>query len=35
MAMYWKQSASGLQEENFDTNMEDEDFVTQTTNMGQ
>jgi hypothetical protein len=29
MPMYWELSTSELQEKDFDTNMEDEDYVTQ------
>jgi hypothetical protein len=29
MQVYWEQNVGGLQEEDFDTNMEDEDYVTQ------
>lgn len=29
MPMYWEQNTSGLQEEDYDTEVEDEDYVTQ------
>jgi hypothetical protein len=28
MSIYWEQSACGLQAKNFDTKVEDEDYVT-------
>ncbi len=35
MLVYWEQSGSGLQQKDFDTKVEDEDYNTKTIDEGQ